>query len=53
MVLFSGEHTRIKKSGVNAKSNSNLGSFLLLKKHVLIVKLLLNLELFVKIVKKK
>ncbi len=31
-VLFSGEHTRIKKSGVSVKSNSAFGNFIVVKK---------------------
>jgi len=42
MVLFSGEHTRIKKSGVNAKSNAKFASFLIVKKTCLNCKVVIN-----------
>ena len=42
MVLFSGEHTRIKKSGVNAKSNASFGSFLIVKKTCLNCKVVIK-----------
>ena len=42
MTLFSGEHTRIKKSGVNAKHNTNLGSFLIVKKTCLNCKVVIK-----------
>ena len=41
-VLFSGEHTRIKKSGVNAKHNANFGSFLIVKKTCLNCKVVIK-----------
>ena len=40
--LFSGEHTRIKKSGVNPKSNFVFGSFLIIKKRCLNCKVIIN-----------
>ena len=40
--LFSGEHTRIKKSGVSAKSNANFGSFIIVKKTCLNCKVVIN-----------
>ena len=42
MALFSGEHTRIKKSGVSAKSNANFGSFLIVKKTCLNCKVVIK-----------
>jgi DNA polymerase delta subunit 1 len=40
--LFSGEHTRIKKSGTSAKSNANFGSFLIVKKTCLNCKVVIQ-----------
>ena len=42
MELFSGEHTRIKKSGVSAKSNANFGSFIIVKKTCLNCKVVIK-----------
>ena len=42
MKLFSGEHTRIKKSGVSAKSNANFGNFLIIKKTCLNCKVVIK-----------
>ena len=41
-ILFAGEHTRIKKSGVNIKSNANFGSFIIVKKTCLHCKSVIN-----------
>ena len=40
--LFSGEHTKIKKNGVNPKSTINFGSFLIVKKRCLNCKAIIN-----------
>ena len=40
--LFSGEHTRIKKSGVSAKSNANFGSFIIVRKTCLNCKVVIK-----------
>ena len=42
MELFAGEHTRIKKSGISAKSNASLGSFLIVKKTCLNCKVVIK-----------